>query len=171
MKSLLILFTLLQSFCSHANEVESGCENLNLFIPYKAGVQAEKQQLNQQAFAIYCQLAFKGDYRAQFKLAKYYYHGIENFLEQDLQTAYLWAVLSNSYVVSSNRTKLTEKIYSLFNEREKSELVVLANNFVNLIPSGNRIDMEYKPIDYQKLIKLNKEKLKPKKQTWTNIKK
>ncbi len=171
MKGVYLIFVLILACDASAIDIKKDCESPDLFFPYKAGIQAEKDNLIQQAFAIFCNLAFKGDYRAQFKLAQYYHQGIEDVVQQDQEVAYLWARLSNAYVISKKRTIFIEKIYQAFDAEKKQRLNKLALGLLQTIPTGARIDMQYKPIDYKKLWKQQKKKNEPKKQTWTNIKK
>jgi hypothetical protein len=159
---LVTCFTLIfLSFAINAVENQNQpCNDTDTFFPFKAGREAEQSQHHIEAFDIYCQLAFRGDYRAQFKLATYYHNGIDNYIAVDQQFAYFWAKLANlkiesrkkSLFVAQLKEKLTDK---QFLQAEKRFLTLASK-----VPTGSRIDQKYKPIDLAKLLKKRKKQRK-----------
>ena len=158
-------------WAGQAEVVQLPCgDDFDTFYPYKAGVQAEQDQLTEEAFQIFCQLAFKGDYRAQFKLAEYYAQGIPGLIDPDLEFAYIWAALSNSQVVSKRRADFKDSLVTSIPEERLHALASQLKRALQMVPSGARIDMQYKPIDYQKLIEQNKKRREKKTVTGSHIK-
>lgn len=171
MKFMLYWLFIFLPFIGQAENAELPCENdFDSFFPYKAGIQAEQDNLTLEAFNIFCVLAFKGDYRAQFKLAQYYEKGIPGLIDSDFEFAYIWAALSNSQVVSKKRNDFIESIYNLISEERKQTVHLKYQRATQMIPSGFRIDMQYKAIDYQKLFELNKKRQEKKSVTGSHIK-
>lgn len=171
MKSLICCLLFVLPWVGQAEEVQLPCgDDFDTFYPYKAGIQAEKDDLILEAFQIYCQLSFKGDYRAQFKMAQYYAMGIPGFVDPDLEFAYIWAALSNSQVVSKKRTDFMESLLVSIPEERHEELTAKYHRARQMVPSGARIDMQHKPIDYQKLFEQNKKRREKKKVTGSHIK-
>ncbi len=159
------------SWQGQAEEVQLPCgDDFDTFYPYKAGIQAEKDDLTEEAFIIFCQLAFKGDYRAQFKLAQYYSNGITGLIDPDLEFAYIWAALSNSQVVSKKRADYKETIFASIPEDRQEVLISQYKRALQMVPSGLRIDMQYKPINYQKLFEQNKKRSEKKSVTGSHMK-
>ncbi len=133
-------------------EQKNNCVATDKFFPYKAGVFAEKKGTPTTAFNIYCNLAYKGDYRAQFKLAQYFSHGIPELVEPDKVQSYLWASLSNYSVKSKKRERFILQLEKSFAEDELNKLKRTVHKARKYIPVGARIDMQYKALDLEKLI-------------------
>ena len=169
MKNLLSISLLWVTYMSDATDLSSECQGMKEFIPYKAGVQAEKKNLPVEAFLIWCNLALKGDYRAQFKLANYYFNGSPNVIEPDPEFAYVWAMLSNYYAVSKKKTEYAEMIYTFISPENVESLNLKLERALKIIPTGNRIDIQHAPIDYDKLFKEFKERSKKKQFTGSRI--
>ncbi len=165
MKHLALLFILcLIPDVTNAADLSNKCGNdMQTFFPYKAGIEAEKNEMYTEAFIIFCNLALKGDYRAQFKLANYYYSGIPELIEIDYEFAYIWSKLSNHYTTSKRKTLFTEKILQKIAVKNRQTLHLKYEVALNIIPAGTKIDQKYEPINYSKIIKEYK-KRKEKKQ-------
>jgi hypothetical protein len=146
-----ILLILFISTVLRANDQISCGENSS-FLAYKAGVYAEKNGFIEDSFDIYCQLAFQGDYRAQFKLAQFYKQGIPNILKEDVFFAYVWAKLSNSYIQSTKRSSYIQKIKSSLNVTELKNAEKLYDIAKVTLNTGRRIDQEYKKLDFDKFL-------------------
>lgn len=156
---ILILLAIFPSL-TKANESEGACTKIEAFFPYKAGIVAERAGEPEYAFDIFCNLAFKGDYRAQFKLAQYYSEGIENYIEPNNTYAAVWAKLSNSEIVTRKKSDYIERILNHLSKEDISEVNKLYSSAISFIPTGNRIDMKYKPLDLQKILKEHNKKEK-----------
>jgi len=147
-----ILFLLTSSNCIGEDDKPRNCNKLNNFFPYKAGIVAEKKEAYTLSFDIFCNLAFKGDYRAQFKMAKYYKSGIDEYVEPNLIYAYVWARISNFHIESRKRDNFIKQLKTSLNEKEKNQSDKLFWTAVRVIPGGARIDMKYEPIDLEKIL-------------------
>jgi len=150
MKYFILLVFIVSSVVKANEQIDCG-ENSD-FIAYKAGVYAEKNGFIEDSFDIYCQLAFQGDYRAQFKLAEFYKQGIPNTLKQDATYAYVWAKLSNSYMQSTKRSSYIQKIKLSLNVDELKNAEKLYDLAKVSINTGRRIDQEYKKLDLDKYL-------------------
>jgi hypothetical protein len=152
-----ILLILFISTVLRAND-QIACGENSSFLAYKAGVYAEKNGFIEDSFDIYCQLAFQGDYRAQFKLAQFYKQGIPNILNEDVSFAYVWAKLSNSYIQSTKRSSYIQKIKLALNHNELINAEKLYDLAKSTINTGRRIDQEYKKLDLDKYLNKNRSK-------------
>lgn len=151
--SILLALILPLSLNTYANEkISNVCKKSNKFFPYKAGVIAAKENA-ESAFEIFCSLAIKGDYRSQFKIANYYYNGILGYLDESEIDAYVWAKLSISHVKSLKKENFLIKIQQGLSDLDLSKANTIYELAVQLIPSGNRIDGQYEPIDLNAYIK------------------
>lgn len=144
-----------------ARETEAfECEEINSFISYKDARALEKQANITKALQHYCNLAYLGDYRAQYKFAEYYSSGVPGVLEKDLIKALFWASISNSVIVSNKKSKLISKIKSEISKEDLSIAEKLLYERRAYIISGIKYDMQYKDIDYEKINKkLNEKKV------------
>ncbi|PHS18793.1 MAG: hypothetical protein COA86_06355 [Kangiella sp.] len=129
------------------------CKNENKFYSYKAAVFAEKKNKFPQALNIYCNLAYKGDHRAQYKLAKIYFNGIDGVVHKDNAIAFLWALLSNSVINSVKKENLINEITAVMEEHELELVIENNRHILENIPSGRRIDQKYSDIDLTKYLK------------------
>lgn len=155
---LMSLFLATLTLASESND--SFCNNSDKFFPFKAAKEAEKSNYKIEAFDMYCQLAFKGDYRAQYQLANFYNSGIDDYVPVDFEFAYLWAKLANSQIPSRKKSLL---INELSNKLTSSQLKNADNKFIvfsQRVPTGRRIDQEYKSIDLAKELRLMKKRRK-----------
>ncbi|TQV73888.1 hypothetical protein FLL45_13570 [Aliikangiella marina] len=151
---LLALFvSVSQAEASNEESSEPKCESSGEFVSYKAGVYAEKSNKKAHAFNLYCNVAYKGDYRAQFKLARLYLHGIDGYLSSNKVVAGVWARISNSVARSVKRKNLINQIESELSKDELAELNSIYTTARALIPSGNRIDHQYIKEDLSKYLK------------------
>ena len=139
----------------YAQEIEV-CNIYDEYPLYPAGIKAEKEGHRFNAFEIYCNLAFRGDYRAQFKMAQMYRDGIKDHVNQDLQMAYIWARLANSYATSKRKQKLVDEISAEMDAQALKEAEGLYTSVVVVIPTGRRIDQDHAPVDLDKLRKSKK---------------
>ena len=153
----IILFTASTVCTAKENDARS-CNKLDKFFSYKAGIVAEKKNVLSLSFDIFCNLAFQGDYRAQFKMAKYYKDGLNDYVEPNLIYAYVWARISNFHIISRKREKFIKELKALLTENERQNSDQLFWSAVRIIPVGARIDMEYKPIDLDKILKKHNER-------------
>ena len=160
------LFTLLLiTQLIFANDSKINCDKTDTFFPYKAGIIAEKNS-EVKAFAIYCNLALKGDYRSQNKLARYYFTGIPNELKPDKISAYVWSKLSISVIKSKKKEAFLKNIKNQLSESEILDAETLFKLIINTIPSGYRIDGQYKPLDLSDFLNQQQNQIK----TGTRIK-
>ncbi len=172
MKVIYSIIFLAVSLCSQsllATEPNS-CQDLQAFFPYKAGVQAQQDGHHAQAFDIFCNLSFKGDYRAQFKMAYYFDTGVKGYIDSDLVFALLWAKLSNHKIKSLKRKRFIEQLEASLTQEQMNKFRSVYYKFIAKMPTGNRIDMQYEPLDLQKLYKVYQEDRAPKTYTGSRIK-
>ncbi|QDP02438.1 hypothetical protein [Thalassotalea sp. PS06] len=169
MKYLISICLLAFASNSYADE-ENGCRELPGFFPYKAGIEAQKVDKHEEAFDIFCNLAMQGDYRSQFQLAKYFDNGIENYIDVDPVFALLWADLSNYQVKSKKRTSYLENAKNNLNEEELREFIRVRSKFLARMPTGNRIDMQFEPLNLQELYKEYQKSREPVEYTGSRIK-
>lgn len=167
MKIVIFISLLLYSSFVYSNQSEGACKKMDTFFPYKAGIVAEKSGESEYAFDIFCNLAFKGDYRAQFKLAQYYNHGLENYIEPNKVYAVVWARIANTKIPTRRKSNFIEQVMSELPGTETNEVDELYSSAIRMIPTGIRIDMKYKPLDLKKILE---EHNKKKQYTGTRIK-
>ncbi|TPH15716.1 hypothetical protein [Litorilituus lipolyticus] len=158
--AILFILTLFSSFALSSEVNGSLCNSSDKFFPYKAAKKAEKSDYIIEAFNMYCQLAFNGDYRAQYKLASFYSQGIKNYVSVDKEFAYLWAKLANSQVQSRKKSLLVDKLAGQLTNSQRVNADKNFLVFVQKIPSGRRIDQEYEPIDLAKELRLMEKRRK-----------
>lgn len=158
MKNLLLILFVIISSTVEANESDEACKKIEAFFPYKAGIVAEKSGEPEYAFDIFCNLAFKGDYRAQFKLAQYYREGIENYIEPNNVYATVWAKIANSKILTRKKTDFINDLLKGLSSDDIKEINMLYASAKKVIPTGNRIDMKYKPLDLEKILKEHNKK-------------
>ena len=125
------------------------CVPLPEFFPYKAGIEAEKRGKDSKAFEIYCSLAVQGDYRAQFKLAKYYLDGIRGYIEPNKVLAHVWSRMSIFSVQSRKRKELEKSVKKTLTEHQINRSDQIFWTIVRVIPSNQRIDMAFKPLNLE----------------------
>jgi len=173
MKHWILFLTFFSGYLFAESIAYSGCNYSNEFYSYKAAKQAENEGFIEDALGIYCTLAFRGDYRAQYQMALFYENGVDELIESNVEVAYLWATLSNKAVHSKKRQDTIDRLentlraQSDFN-REKQMLLTRAIAQLSLIiPTGRRIDMKYEPIDLRKAME---EKNKKREYTGSRIK-
>lgn len=167
MKYLGLLFLMIFTAVVDANETKGACKKLDTFFPYKAGIEAERASEVEYAFDIFCNLAFKGDYRAQFKLAQYYNSGIKNYIEQNQVFALVWAKIANTKILTRRKSDFISQLMNQLPESQLVEVDGLYATAIRSVPTGIRVDMKYKPIDLQKILE---EHNKKKSYTGTRIK-
>ena len=139
---------------SAADEQWQYCAPLQSVYSYSAGVQAQKEGYDVAAFDIFCNLAVRGDYRSQYKLAQYYLSGIENYLQPNKNYAYVWAKISNSYVLSRNRQRLVDEIAAgISREEQEKQNNLLYAAVLRSIPAGTRLAIDSAADDYKRLLR------------------
>ncbi len=158
MKTLVSFLLLIYSSLLSASENEGACKKLDTFFPYKAGIVAERSGEVEYAFDIYCDLAFKGDYRAQFKLAQFYSNGIEGYIEPNQIFAVVWAKIANAKIVTRKKSDFIEQLVSELPQKEVEESNKLYTAAIRAVPTGIRIDMKYKPLDLKKILEEHNKK-------------
>jgi hypothetical protein len=158
MKKYLIVLSIVLSLSMEVLAEEgSDCVKLGSFFPYKAGIYAEQKSFQKiNAFDIFCNLSYKGDYRAQFKLAKYYEKGVPDYVDANLTYALIWAKLSNSQIKSRKRQIYIDRLIKTLDEKEINTANKLYDVVKLYMPSGLRIDMEYKEIDLEEVFRNQK---------------
>ena len=154
MKILVFFVAGLMAFAIHAAEDSfSHCTIYEEFPFYQSGVLAEKAGETFNAFEIYCNLAFRGDYRAQFKLAQLYQSGVDGHFSSDLKMAYVWASMANSYVFSKRKQKLIDELTAALDSEALAAAKKLYGSTAIVLPTGRRIDQNHEPVDVKELWK------------------
>lgn len=167
----LLVILLFSTSTTYAETGKVACNQLDTFMPYKAGIKAAESDNMALAFDIFCNLSFNGDYRAQFKLAQYY-DGIHKSEEAENKVyAWVWASLSNSVVKSTKRNKYIEKLSIRMSNEELIQAQRLFAASKAKIPSGLRIDQMFEPLDYEAILKKYKRDTAPKEYTGSRLKK
>lgn len=72
-----------------------------------------------KGFLAFCQLAFLGDHRAQFKVAKHFEKGIGNHLKPSLVTALAWAKISNQHAEQKRKSEYIALLKARLDEEDK----------------------------------------------------
>jgi len=158
MKNLLLILFVVFSSAVEANESNEACKKIDVFFPYKAGIVAERAGEQEYAFDIFCNLAFKGDYRAQFQLAQYYREGIENYIEPNIVYATVWAKIANSKIETRRKSSFIEELIERLTKDNLNEVNKLYASARTIVPTGIRIDMKYKPLDLDRILKEHNKK-------------
>ncbi|MCW9029355.1 MAG: hypothetical protein OQJ80_10520 [Kangiella sp.] len=158
MKKLMFITLFLYSSFVYSNQSDGACKKIDTFFPYKAGIVAEKSGEPEYAFDIFCNLAFKGDYRAQFKLAQYYNQGLENYIEPNKVYAVVWARIANTKILTRRKSNFIEQVMSELPDTGINQVDELYSSAIRMIPTGIRIDMKYKPLDLKKILEEHNKK-------------
>ncbi|QBY03887.1 hypothetical protein E2K93_05600 [Thalassotalea sp. HSM 43] len=140
------------------------------FFPYKAGIQAQQDERHEEAFDIFCQLSFKGDYRAQFQMAQYFAVGVTDYIEADPVFAVLWADLANSRKKSVKRQRFIDTTKATLTDEQHKVFITLLPRFLQSVPTGQRIDMQFEPLDLNKLYQEYQKAREPQEYTGSRIK-
>lgn len=167
LSSLLLTLVSAQLF---AKNDDLPCNPMDVFVPFNVGIQAEKTNNHKLAFDIFCDLSFKGDYRAQFRLAKYYYGDNQSTQDTNEIYAWVWANLSNSVIKSTNRARFIADLTAKLSADELKEARRLLENSQRQIPSGGRFDQEFEPLDYDKIKAKYEKETESKEYTGSRIK-
>lgn len=127
------------------------CRELSGFYTYKAGILLQNEGKNEEAFDVFCNLAYQGDYRAQFKLSRYYKTGIENSVEANEVYALIWAKLSNNSIKSKKRQQFILSLKESMITPQIAQALELFSAVSRIIPTHRRIDQQFKPIDWKRV--------------------
>ena len=158
MKLIISICIVVFSFSIQAEQDRSQiCIIHDEFKVYIEGIKAEKTGDLVLAFEIYCDLAVRGDYRAQYKLASMYQNGIKGRLKPDLRTAYFWAHISNSHAYSRKKQILMEELAKQLEADVLDDAKNLADKAIDVLPRGRRLDQVTEPITAEELKKKLKE--------------
>lgn len=158
MKKIILSVLLLCCANLSAQEADLPCNVIDTFVPFKAGVKAAKSNNHELAFDIFCNLSFKGDYRAQFRLAKYYDGSHASIEETNKVYAWVWANLSNAMVKSTQRAGYIAQLKSQLSADELQLAQKLWRVSKHKIPTGIRLDQQFEPLNYEKLLRKHNRK-------------
>lgn len=122
------------------------------FITYKMAKIAQSQQHTADAIDLFCNLAFSGDYRAQFQLAQYYAKTLPSDLQQNNAFAWVWTRLSNATVVSRHRSEYLSALESRMSDDERKEAKKIYYQAKLAIRTDLRIDQQLPPLDWAKIM-------------------
>lgn len=122
------------------------------FITFKMAKIAQSQQHTDDAIDLFCNLAFSGDYRAQFQLAQYYAKSLPSDLQQNNTFAWVWTRLSNATVVSRHRTDYLTALEAKMSDDERKEARKIYNQARQAIRTDLRIDQQLPPLDWAKIM-------------------
>jgi hypothetical protein len=164
------LFLSLASAQLFAKGDDLPCNPIDIFVPFNVGIEAVKTNNHQLAFDIFCDLSFKGDYRAQFRLAKYYDGTNQAGQETNKVYAWVWANLSNSVIKSTNRARYIADLTAKLSVDEMQEAKSLLLSSQAQIPSGGRFDQQFEPLDYDKIKAKYEKETESKEYTGSRIK-
>lgn len=154
-----------------AQEDAVACNQIDVFVPFNVAIQAFKTNNHQLAFDIFCDLSFRGDYRAQFRLAKYYSTPNDAVQKPNKVYAWVWANLSNSVVKSTNRARYIATLTDTLTPENLQEAQKLLLTARVSIPSGERFDQKFEPIDYLKIKSQYEKDTQSKEYTGSRLKK
>lgn len=138
--SILILFFATKTIAADTN-CSPKFENV---LVYKEALKLKRKK-PYQGFLAFCQLAYLGDHRAQFQLAKYYFNGIEGQLPVSENEAYVWAVVSNSYFKEVRKQKMITRLAKNWEKSRLEQLNKQAKILIQERGSYRMIDRRYNP--------------------------
>lgn len=168
-KQLVSGILLCSSFYSYAN-LELCRENVSA-VTYGDAIRTQKAGNVKEAFSKYCNLAFAGDYRSQFKMAQYYTGDIQTNFNNNYELAWVWASLSNGHVISANRSRFIEALEKKLSQEQLNQAKALLIESKEIVKTGIRIDQEMKPVDLFKIMKQYQKRTAKKAYTGSRIKK